>query len=352
MPIDPGAWVEAHLEGVHKRGGSYEADCPFCGKAGHLYVHAGEGYWTCFAASCGASGRDLTRLIAEVEGLTIAEARRRLFREVVEFRRRQLVEPEQVNERLRRLRVREKQLTVDTPPPPGLVPVFDGRRWRMPQYLLDRGVTRRLAMAYGIGHCSDRLCPEAPAGCHFPEGTPTCTERGRCRYGNRVILPYRCPNGRSFQARALLPDLEPKYLNPPSPKGVLLYGWESAVTGGELVVSEGPFDVLRLIGHGMAAVAVMGLSLGRGQLNLLAQLRLASVTVMLDAGVVTEALGMAGDLIGVAGEVYVAELPAGLDPGDTTRDQAWQAYRGAKRYRGGRSTRAGAIGGRLRALDR
>lgn len=348
MPVDPSAWIEANLDGVRRRGVSYEADCPFCGKSGHLYVHGEDGHFTCF--KCGAGGRDMVRLVAEVEGVTVAEARRRMFRDTVEFKRSRPAEVAQVGGRLRALLGREPEPPIDTAPPASMVPVWDGARWRMPTYLSERGLTRRLARRYGLGFCGPSLCATAPSSCRFPEDTRDCVEQGRCRYANRIVLPYSCPNGRSFTTRAADGETEPKYLNPPAPKGRLLYGWQAAHEGGELVLVEGPFDALRLASHGIASVAVMGLSLGGPQLNLLSQLRLASVTLMLDAGVETEAIGMASDLVGSVREVYVARLPDGADPGDSTREQAWAAFREAERFKAGRGSLAASIGRKLGGL--
>jgi len=347
MPIDPSSWVEENLDGARRRGGSYEATCPFCGKAGHLYVNGEEGYFTCF--KCGESGRDLVKLIAEVEGITAREARRRMFRDAVKFKRR----PEsaaEVGGRLAALRGREPEGSVDIPPPATLNLVWDGARWRMPRYLSDRGVSRRLARRLGLGWCGAGLCAEAPSACEFPEGTRDCVEQDRCRYAHRIVLPFSCPNGRSFTTRSTAPDVEPKYLNPPGPKGRLLYGWPLVEPGADVVLVEGPFDTIRLASHGLASLAVMGLSLSGAQRSLLAQLRPSSVTLMLDAGVETEAQGMAAALVGVAGEVLVARLPDGVDPGESTREQAWSAFRGAERYRASLAGRAASIGRKLRAV--
>lgn len=350
--IDPADWIEAHLDGVRRRGGSYEANCPFCGKAGHLYVHAEEGYFKCYGGGCGSSGRDLVRLIAEVEGVTFSEARKRLLGNEEEARPRRPASPSDLATRVRRLRGREPDFhQVDTAPPASMVPVWDGQKWRVPRYLTEkRGMTRRLARRFGLGFCRQALCDTAPTSCEFPADTPDCVDRGRCRYGDRIILPFSCPNGRAFTTRAALDGQEPKYLNPPGPRGRLLYGWQNVQTGGELIFVEGPFDVLRLAAHGLAAVAVMGLSLGSAQVRLVGQAHLSSVTLMLDAGVETEAQLMAADLLGTAGAVFIARLPAGIDPGSSTREQAWEAFRGAQRYTGDRGSWATAIGEKLRAV--
>ena len=348
--LDPATWVSENLTGVKPRGKSFEADCPFCGKAGHLYVHAEQGYWKCFAAGCGESGRDITKLIATIDGISLTEARRRMFRKAVHFERRS--EPTRILPRLEALRDHPGPVTVDMPPPPGLVPVWDGETWRMPRYLLERGVTRRLARRLGVGFCSSELCSTAPTGCEFPPGTPDCVERGRCRYWNRIILPFECPNGRSFTARSVESYLKPKYLNPPDLRSHLLYGWQNVTSRGDLVLVEGPFDVVRLISHGLAAVAIFGLSLSHAQKVLLAQAQLSSITVMLDAGVETEAEKIAVSLQQFVGKVYIARLPSNMDPGETTREIAWKTFRSAQGYSSSRRTRMGSIVKRQASLNK
>ena len=114
---------------------------------------------------------------------------------------------------------------------------------------------------------------------------------------------------------------------------------------------EGPFDVLRLAAHGLAAVAVQGLSLGLAQVRLIGQARLASLTLMLDAGVESEVQAMAADLVCATGAVYIARLPDGVDPGDSTKEQAWEAFRSAEKYTGDRGALATALVKKLRAVS-
>jgi DNA primase len=338
MKLDPACWAEDNLPGAVRRGASYKADCPICGKKGHLYVHAEEGFWTCFAGECGESGSSLVKLISAVEGITISEANQRLFREHVRFERR-VAEPSTQNQRLRLLKTKTiMHDLVDVPPPPGMIPIWDGKAWRMPKYLLERGISRRQARKFGLGFCREQLCDQAPVGCEFPEGTPSCVERGRCRYGNRIIFPYECPNGRSFTARTI-GDVEPKYLNPPDKRSRLLYGWQLVALNSDIVIVEGPTDVIRLDKHGLRAVAPFGLRLSAAQRNLLQQASVATITVMQDAGVETNALKIASEVSGLAEDVFVAKLPQGIDPGDSTREIAWKAYREADKYTAGFVTR-------------
>ena len=351
--LDPAQWIEANLAGVRKRGISYEAECPSCGKPGHLYVHGERGYFTCFAKGCGFRGRDLARLIAQVEGISEAEARERMFRDAVRFSAPRPASTKSAREKLDELRAKvgtpTDSVTVDVPTPASMIPIWDSRRWRMPRYLLDRGISRRTARRFGLGFCEDWLCPEAPSACRFPEKSKTCIELRRCRYAGRVILPIVCPAGRSFTARSFFASDDLRYLNPPAPKGRLLFGWQSVVPEGELVVVEGPFDALRLAVFGLPAVAVMGLTLSPQQRSLLFQVKASSITVMLDSGIEAEAQAMASSLLAVTEKVYVARLPEGLDPGESDHEQVWTALKIAEEFR---ADRAGTARSFLRRFEK
>jgi DNA primase len=351
LRIAPTSWAKANLTGIREVGKSLEADCPFCGKKGHFYLHRERGYFTCFARDCGVSGRSLIALIAKIEGVPISEVRERLFRETVSFSTStRPATPEDTRGRilaLQRRAERTERGIVDIPVPRATVPVWDGKRWRMPSYLSERQLTRRLAQRYGIGYCGDDLCSDAPEPCTFPAGRRTCIEIGRCRYAGRIILPFSCPNGRSFTARTMESEVEPKYLNPPGPKGRLLYGWVGVQPESEIVLVEGPFDALRLASYGLSALALMGISMTLTQLTLIASPRPVEVTVMLDANVEREAVKIATNLLGVAGSVYLAKLEGAKDPGDSTREQALIAVHGAERFTGARSRVARSLRNRL-----
>lgn len=366
MGFDIGKWAEGNLKGAQRRGASYEADCPFCGKRGHLYLHAERGYWTCFAGGCGRSGRNIARLMAEVEGIPVVEAYKKMLRGKYDLPIGP-ISPERtaaLAERVRRLRLpspgpgaatlagggcegNQEAPDVAIALPKTMVPVWDGHTWRMPKYLIERGLTRRLAVRYGLGFCGEGLCDDAPNACQFPDRLK-CVDYGRCRYAHRIILPIECPGGRSFTARSVDPSAERKYLNPPAPKGKLLFGWNQAVKpGGELVIVEGPFDVLRLASHGIGAVAVMGITLARYQRRLLISIKPSTITVMLDGGVEARTIKIANDMLGIAHQVFIASLPDGIDPGEADKTTAWNAIRNARRYTASRADMASSLLRRL-----
>ncbi len=120
--------------------------------------------------------------------------------------------------------------------PEGFEPVWDGQRWRWPRYLTQRGISQNVALAYKLGYC--RSGP----------------------YADRLILPvYEDGNLMSWQARSAI-GAEPKYLSATTnSRGKLLFGFDQLPENArEVVVVEGPIDVLALARAEVPAVALMG----------------------------------------------------------------------------------------------
>jgi hypothetical protein len=92
-------------------------------------------------------------------------------------------------------------------------------------------------------------------------------------YQNRILIPFRDPEGEMFffQARALYPSMKPKYLNPPSAKGVharhVLYPFDE--TADSVYITEGPFDAITLQLLGLNATCTVGNSISATQLEIL-----------------------------------------------------------------------------------
>lgn len=318
------------------KGDEINADCPFCGKAGHLYANPRSHKWVCF--KCDAKGKTLTGLVAEVEGLTWQQAQAALFRRMVTFKRRTTETPVDMLQRVRTLRGVEVASVdmprVEVPPPAEMIPIYDPSRlktWRTPMYLRTRGITREAARFFAMGYC----------------------ERGY--FHGRLILPFDCPNGCSFVARDMTGKQDPKYLFPKGvDQGLLVYGWETCREGASIVLVEGQLDAVRMWQHGYAVLGLGGKVLHDAQLALLRSLKPASVVVMLDADGPgqTAVPAMATKLAGAMPRtpVHVATLPEGVDPGASTWSQAMGALRAAVRWTGSREVRASGLGARLRGM--
>jgi len=312
-------YVQESLDGVREGAGdNVSAACPFCGKANHFSINIENGHWRCF--KCDERGLDFAWLIAEVEGLSLERARAFIMRRTVTFRRRE-VAPESLSDRLRRLRGAPESTQVPedvlTPLPTEFVPVHgpDGR-WSMPEYLLERGMTRNAARHWGLGYCT------------------------RGRYADRIVMPIVCPAGSSFTARAALDGMRgARYLNPEEAKhGRLVYGWAGCDGSEWVVLVEGPFDTIRLWQYGTPALALLGKELHRDQLRLLCQLpAVTRIVVMLDP----EARGMAEKVASRLStrfeDIWIAQLPGGADPGDSSGKQVRAALSRAERYTGDRA---------------
>ena len=208
-------------------------------------------------------------------------------------------------------------------------------------YLEERAIPRELAERVGIGFAPREigLMRASLATLGFDDarmieaGLLVVPEEGaepRPRFRGRLIFPIQDLSGRvvGFGGRLLGPG-EPKYLNSPeSPvfsKGKLLYGlhWakQAARRDERILVVEGYFDVVRLIGAGIeSAVAPMGTALTEDQAKLVRRYT-TRVFLLYDsdrAGL--KATFRSGDeLLRQGASVQVASLPEGEDPDSFVR---------------------------------
>jgi len=203
-------------------------------------------------------------------------------------------------------------------------------------YLESRQITKELAEKVGLGFApreiglmraylntlgfdDDRLIEAGLL--HLPDGS---TEP-RPRFRDRLIFPIYDVSGRvvGFGGRLLGPG-EPKYLNsaesPTFSKGKLLYGlnWakQAARRDERMLVVEGYFDAVRLIGAGIeSVVAPMGTALTEDQAKLIRRYT-DRVYLLYDsdkAGL--KATFRSGDeLLAQGAAVQVVTLPEGEDP--------------------------------------
>ena len=208
-------------------------------------------------------------------------------------------------------------------------------------YVEERGVSRELAERVGMGFApreiglmraylntlgfdDDRL---VEAGLLV---TPEGSSEPRPRFRGRLIFPIYDLSNRAvgFGGRLLGPG-EPKYLNSPESKifskGKLLYGlnWakQAARRDERMLVVEGYFDVVRLIGAGVeSVVAPMGTALTEDQAKLIRRYT-DRVFLLYDsdkAGL--KATFRSGDeLLRQGAAVQVVTLPDGEDPDSFVR---------------------------------
>jgi len=289
------------------------ATCPWCEKHGSFYIDIKTGNYICF--KCDERGLRLVGVVAQVEGISWQEAQRFIFKKQVTFRRKETTAS--LLDKIRAIRGREVDDThdeVDFPLPKEFIPVHKNGKWKIPIYLKERGVVRKTAKAWNLGYCN------------------------RGRYAGRIIIPIECPNGRSFEARAVDASKKPKTLGPSgADKARLLMGWNQAEPNSDLVLVEGPFDALKVSQCGLPVMALMGKVLHPAQFSLLCRRPADSaVVVMLDPEELEAPYAAAAQLLCYFESVFVAKLPPGTDPGDASKRQIFDAFNAAKEYGGER----------------
>lgn len=340
--IDIADWMGDHLTDAHHNlGDEWTAICPFCGRKGKFYVNIETGRWICFSGKCGERGKQIWTLVAKVEGITVAQARAQSLRDGVTFRRRKST-PLSLAQRLAALRGEhdtavDDQVRADLPD--SFVPVFDpdrkGKRWRVPKYIKARGFKKSTLRQFGCGYTPANQWYEVPG-----------TERV-IYIGQRLFIPVVSPTGYSWTARDMRGDQRPKYLNAPgADHRRLIFGWDQVALESDVVLQEGPTDVMMSHQHGLPALGLMGKVLNREQLALLFRKPArCSIIIMLDPEAEAEAHTIGLQVSARFENVYMAMLPAGVDPGSATREQAWRAYDDAPRFKG---NRASGLAARLR----
>lgn len=318
-------WVDANLEGAKPSAGDeWTAECPFCGRFGGFYVNVneeGKGPWVCF--KCDMASKDISGLVAQVEDISWAEARAFVMKEAIEFRRRETTVS--LLDRIKSIRAVADYDGTDLFAaekeaeglPKEFIPVWDGKRWRVPLYMTERGFKRSVLRDQGVGFCNGG------------------------RYAHRVVIPIDCPNGTSFTARDVTGEGIPKYLNPADvDHSRLLFGWKSAPMGSDFTLVEGPLDTLKNIQNGLPSLGIGGKFLSDYQLALLfTRPSDVSVTVMLDPEAMADAYVIAPQLLLHFDDVYVARLPDGTDPGEAKRALARRVHAKSEAFKGDRMPR-------------
>lgn len=203
-------------------------------------ISRGSGLWICYTG-CGEG--NLVGLVAQVQGSDWAAARRWLQHRSSAFGSEaavlELIEPAEESAAVER-------------------PLYFYERGQTYKYMLDRGFTAATLKKWDVGR------------------------DGQLR---AVAIPYR-PEGEllGLVYRFIDPGVEPKYDNTGRlPKSQHLFGWEHLPAApDEVVVAEGPLDVLWLDQHGYAAVGILGSRLSAKQADLLVH-RTGQVVLALDA---------------------------------------------------------------------
>jgi hypothetical protein len=317
--IDILEWCHENLRRINVRDSEIGAECPWCGRSEAFNVNKRTGAFNCYKCSdrLKSKGKDLVGLVAEVEGSTWKAAREKVYGAQFQWTGGDaLSELPSLVEEGPDGKDSSRRIWLMLP---HCEPVFDESRepqWRFPKKLTQRGITRDVARLYDL-----RVCHEG-------------------RYAQRLIIPVLSLFGRSFTARALLDDREPRYMNPDNAgHSRLLFGWNVIDKDADLVICEGPFDVMRLRVHGVQAVALMGKSLSKDQETTLRMLLPStSITLMIDPEERHAQYAIARRLSSHFRQIRIAKLPEidgrPIDPGDSTKEQAEEAMRSSILYEG------------------
>lgn len=294
--FDLESWLDLNLSG-RINGNEYSAKCPYCGKAGKFSINVDNELFRCFSGSCQASGR-AWQLISFVEGVSGKSARDIMgvkFDDKKTFEKKKAVENSRWN--------------IDLPEE--FIPCW--KSGRKPEYRIVEYLSKRLSKetlkAFGVGFCRDG------------------------KFYNRAIVPVSSAYGSAWTARDATDawktnDRRPKYTNPPGGWAQdLLMGWDSYEPGQDLCIVEGPFDVMKLYEHGIAAVGLLGKVLGAGQrAQLLTLPSNTYVTILIDPEEKRWTVDdIHASLCMKFKNIYVGTLPQGVDPGSSTQQEARRA---------------------------
>jgi len=160
------------------------------------------------------------------------------------------------------------------------------------------------------------------------EGLGFCTAG---RYGGRLILPaHQFGDLVFYQGRAMAAPIKPKYLSPPvAGASGTLYGLDEAVGVSEVLVVEGPLDVVSMAQRGFHAVSLLGKELTGRQAVKLKRAGFVRAIVMLDGDAITWGARAAATLRMIGIEALLAKLPREHDPDSAPADVVRDAVRRA-----------------------
>lgn len=260
-----------------------------------LSVHSGSGVFKCWA--CEETG-DFAKLIAEIDGISISDARDFLdsgfspsdsLKEIES-----LVSPK-----------RDRVRFVDEDYFESYFPKVEGV---FRKYLHGRKLTDKTIDRFGI-----RCCYEG-------------------KFRNRVIIPIRDYEGRmvSFNARSIFKGTVPKTKKLKSSKiiNTTLFGWHERRRTDELVLVEGEIDCIFLQQFGIPAVSLMGKTLTDSRLEMILD-NASHVYLSYDNDLEGQkAMRNHSSILNGHMPASPIRLPKGSDPNDLSVSQVFEYYGG------------------------
>lgn len=197
-----------------------------------------------------------------------------------------------------------------SPLPREFIPCFDRKRWRVPKYLSERGISRKTIRVFQIGFCN--------AG----------------RYAGHIIIPVICGDLHGFVSRSTFnaDKLGPKGFS----RYAALLGYHLLKREEErVVIVEGPFDLFRVYQTGFRGVALLGKQMTREKLRRIRELEPKEVVVLLDSAEWESSQDVAQELIRVGVPTRIALLPPEYkDPDLAPADVLSSVIQGAYEFTG------------------
>lgn len=303
MAFDIVEWASANLKLVstcpsekgHEEG---QYECPRCGLP-RLWINHDTGDWICWHDQ---NRGKLAGLIAWVEGISFGEARERL-----------------VENELDSWRWRPPPRKPEPPPIPELPKEFrsldGGDHWIVPEYVEKRRLAVPVLHRFGVGFCTT-----GP-------------------WHDRLIFPIKGHMGqlRGFTGRAMNDRVTPRWKHASGSRASeSLYGFDQVYARHrEVVLVEGPTDVIRLATMDVPAVGMFGKRLTSTQIVMLKDAAMKKVVVMPDtndeeACLVAKETSIRLSDLGMVGTL--AWLPMGIDPGAAKRSEVAAALEGQGKW--------------------
>lgn len=113
---------------------------------------------------------------------------------------------------------------------------------------------------------------------------PLVCEKGL--YENRIIFPFTCDGNKSFIAYAINKYIKPKVLDPiGSDNKDLVFGYDFWKTVNRVFLVEGVMDLLRLLHHGLPAIALLWKNISNSQMYFLDSFPSEEIVLFLDGDV-------------------------------------------------------------------
>lgn len=220
-------FMNEHCENVTEKNGKFHCRCPICGdslksrrkKRFHLTFYSEDKIiYNCF--NCNDSGT-FTKLYSFIKGIPEDVA----YKELYGF--------EGVKNRITKVKTNKLK-----PEDKALIGTIDYRLMLEKDCICESvnpiGYTDKLAFDFLKKFRKDRNVPKDIKLWFCLDGT----------YKYRVIIPVTDKNGKIvyFQARAVSPKQEPKYLNPTTPKSIIIPNIEKLNSSKPIVITEGLLD--------------------------------------------------------------------------------------------------------------